>query len=66
MSEVMQGIASRHGLRVEFKQDFFGGQWLEVRSGLLGLRVSRLQISPRHIQMLQGLMAAQHQVEAVL
>lgn len=66
MSDVMQGIAARSDLRVDFKQDFYGRQWLEVRSGLLGLRVSRLHISPRHIQMLQSLVVAQQQDEVAV
>ncbi len=63
MSELVQKIAARPDLRVTCKQDFFGKQGLEVRSGRLGLRVARIVISPRYDQMLQHATAAQEQLE---
>ncbi|MCB1504465.1 MAG: hypothetical protein KDJ47_05770 [Hyphomicrobiaceae bacterium] len=62
-SELVQTIAARPDLRVTFKQDSFGKQWLEVRSGRLGLRVARIVISPRYIQMLQQAVTAKEKLE---
>ena len=66
MSDLVQKIAAHPDLRVAVKQDFFGKQWVEVRSGLFRLRVSRLVILPRYIQMLQHCVTSQLPLQAAV
>jgi len=60
MKETVAALAERHGtdLRVEFRSDYYGSQWVEVHSGFLGRRTSKLGLSPRHIIMLQNALQA--------
>ncbi len=60
MAEATSQLAAGHPRKfnIEIKRDFYGGTWVEVRSGLFGHTVSRLRISPRHISALQGLLEA--------
>ncbi len=60
MADAMSQLAAGHPRKfnIEIKRDFYGGTWVEVRSGMFGQSVSRLSISPRHISLLQGLLEA--------
>ncbi len=51
MQSLALALVAEHGkaLRVEIKRDFYGQQWIEVRTGMLGLRTARLGLSPRHV-----------------
>lgn len=59
MLDAVTQIAADRQLSIQTKRDFYGGTWVEVRSGLFGQNLARLRISPRHIQMLQAEIAAQ-------
>ncbi len=52
VTELAAGHGSRHS--IDFKLDFYGRQWVEIRGGLLGLRKSRLGMSPRYIDLLHS------------
>ncbi|MBL8564816.1 MAG: hypothetical protein JNM89_03770 [Hyphomicrobiaceae bacterium] len=66
MTEAMSRLAAGHPrhFTVDIKRDFYGGTWVEVRSGLFGRNVARLRISPRHISVLQGQLEANAHVVA--
>jgi hypothetical protein len=66
MHELVHALAERHGgeLTVDVKLDYYGGQWVEVRSGVLTRRTSRLGISPRHIALLQDMIAGKAKAAA--
>jgi len=55
MTETVSQLLARHGddLKVGVGGDFYGRLWVEVRSGLLSHRLSRLGLSPRHINLLR-------------
>jgi len=65
IKETVRLLAERHGsdLRVEVSSDHYGRQWVEVQSGFLVRRTSRLGLSPRHIVMLQNALQACVQLE---
>ena len=65
IKETVTSLAERHGsdLRVEVRSDHYGRRWVEVHSGFLGRRTSRLGLSPRHINMLQNALQACAQLE---
>lgn len=60
LADVVSGLAARHGrqLRVEIKGDFYGNHWAEVRSGVLGWQMSRIIVSPRHLNALEQALKA--------
>ena len=59
MTQTVSLLAARDGsgLRISVGRDHYGRQWLEIRWGLLGQRMSRLGISPRYIAMLGDALA---------
>ena len=65
IKETVTSLAERHGsdLRVEIRSDHYGRQWVELYSGFLGKRTSRLGLSSRHIVMLQNALHACAQLE---
>lgn len=67
MVQTVSLLAARNGsgLRVHVGRDHYGRQWLEVRWGLLGHRLSRLGLSPRYIALLCDALADREQAEAV-
>ena len=59
MAQTVSLLAARDrsGLRINVGRDYYGRQWIEIRWGLLGQRMSRLGISPRYIAMLGDALA---------
>ena len=55
MQETVAQLLARNGadLKVRVGGDFYGRLWVEVRSGVLSHRLSRLGLSPRHINLLR-------------
>ncbi len=67
MEETVAKLAERNGsdLKVSIGGDFYGRLWIEVRSGFLARRTSRLGFSPRHINKLRDALADhQHEDQA--
>ena len=60
MEDTVAKLVARNGadLRVSVGSDFYGHLWIEVRSGFLSRRKSRLGLSPRHINMLRDALGA--------
>jgi len=63
MEETVAKLAERNGsdLKVSIGGDFYGRLWIEVRSGFLAQRTSRLGFSPRHINKLRDALADRQQ-----
>lgn len=59
MTQLVDDLAARHGsdLTVDVKINYYGSQWVEVRSGMISRRTARLGISPRYISRLQDQIA---------
>jgi hypothetical protein len=55
MTETVSQLLARNGadLKVRVGGDFYGRLWVEVRSGFFSHRLSRLGLSPRHINLLR-------------
>lgn len=67
MQDTVAKLVARNGadLHVSVGSDFYGRSWIEVRSGFLSRRKSRLGLSPRHVNMLRdALGACQQQQQA--
>ena len=55
MQEFLSTLYDYHdnGGTVEIKMDYYGAKWIEVRSGFIWRRKSRISIAPRFIDALQ-------------
>ena len=54
MEHVLTRLAIENGrsLTIDTKISYLGGEWIEIRSGLLGRKTSRVALSPRFLTIL--------------